>query len=152
MANDLDDCVGIVFFNDDVTPMEAVVDLLQQEFGLSEDDAIDRMLAIHHHGFSVAKVCERAEAEALLARIAILPDTRLEKLSIRVMDDPDALVRDFVEESSGLPLPSRRSTILILVAIALGVLAIREWPFDGMGDAGDCGRAEAAALQDCFRR
>lgn len=46
----------VILHNDDYTPMEFVVLVLQQVFNKSEPDAMSIMLHAHTHGFAVAGV------------------------------------------------------------------------------------------------
>ena len=43
----------VVMINDDYTPMDFVVFVLQNFFGKSEQEAIEIMLQIHNHGIAV---------------------------------------------------------------------------------------------------
>ncbi|QLI80639.1 ATP-dependent Clp protease adapter ClpS [Chitinibacter fontanus] len=40
----------VVLLNDDFTPMDFVIDVLQQFFGLGSDQATQIMLKVHHEG------------------------------------------------------------------------------------------------------
>ncbi len=53
----------VVLFNDDYTPMEFVIEVLQQYFGLDLDRATDVMLSVHYQGKGVAGVYPRDIAE-----------------------------------------------------------------------------------------
>ena len=63
---------NIVFLNDDKTPMDFVVHVLQHFFDLDFDEADKRMLRIHHEGKAVCGSCEREEAERRVANILAL--------------------------------------------------------------------------------
>jgi ATP-dependent Clp protease adaptor protein ClpS len=63
---------NIVFFNDDETPMDFVVHVLQEFLDLGYDEAIGLMLRVHHEGKAICGVCERDEAETRLAAILAL--------------------------------------------------------------------------------
>lgn len=53
----------VIFFNDDVTPMEFVVDLLQKIFKHDIETAQKIMLTVHHDGSAVAGVYSYEIAE-----------------------------------------------------------------------------------------
>ena len=57
----------LVMFNDDVTPMDFVVDVLQDLFEKSYDEAIKIMLDVHRHGQAVCGVYADAQARDLLS-------------------------------------------------------------------------------------
>lgn len=54
---------AVVMYNDDYTPMEFVVDVLQNHFKHSLDSAISIMLAIHHQGKGIAGIYPKDIAE-----------------------------------------------------------------------------------------
>jgi ATP-dependent Clp protease adaptor protein ClpS len=54
---------AVVLFNDDYTPMEFVIHVLQQYFGLDLDRATEVMLSVHYEGKGVAAVYPRDIAE-----------------------------------------------------------------------------------------
>lgn len=60
---------AVVLKNDDFTPMDFVVDILLNVFGLSEMRAVEVMLEVHNSGRGVAGVYSReiAETKAALA-------------------------------------------------------------------------------------
>jgi ATP-dependent Clp protease adaptor protein ClpS len=57
----------VLFHNDDYTPMEFVVGLLEQIFHLSENDATRIMLHVHNRGIGVAGVFPYSVAETRVA-------------------------------------------------------------------------------------
>jgi len=61
--------VEIAIVNDPYTPMEFVVWVLEQVFGLDREGAIKIMLATHHEGACRCGVFPPAEAERLVAKI-----------------------------------------------------------------------------------
>jgi ATP-dependent Clp protease adaptor protein ClpS len=63
---------SVLLLNDDVTPMEFVVNLLQDFFGMDYDAAIKLMLRVHHEGKAVCGTYDRDEAETRLAAILAL--------------------------------------------------------------------------------
>jgi ATP-dependent Clp protease adaptor protein ClpS len=54
---------NIMLFNDDQTPMEFVVHVLEQVFMISREEATRIMLEVHHHGVAFCGVFNRPEAE-----------------------------------------------------------------------------------------
>ena len=54
---------SVILFNDDYTPMEFVILVLQQFFGLDVDRATDIMLTVHYTGRGTAGVYPRDVAE-----------------------------------------------------------------------------------------
>jgi len=59
----------VVLMNDDYTPMEFVVDVLQRFFGLDELKANAVMLAVHHDGKGVCGVFSREVAEMKVQQV-----------------------------------------------------------------------------------
>jgi ATP-dependent Clp protease adaptor protein ClpS len=53
----------VVLLNDDFTPMEFVVSVLQRFFAMNEDQAVQVMLAVHHQGKGICGVYSREVAE-----------------------------------------------------------------------------------------
>ena len=51
----------VMIFNDDATPMEFVVYLLQEVFQKEDDEAEQTMLDTHHHGIAMCAVYNRRE-------------------------------------------------------------------------------------------
>lgn len=64
-ANDLQ----VVLYNDDETPMQFVVDLLQKFFAMSKDDAVETMLEIHREGAAMCGLYARDEALVLIEQV-----------------------------------------------------------------------------------
>lgn len=54
---------AVIMYNDDYTPMEFVVGILQDHFKHSLDQAVSIMLAIHHEGKGIAGVYPKDIAE-----------------------------------------------------------------------------------------
>lgn len=56
----------VVLLNDDFTPMDFVVDILQEVFGKSQEAAVEIMLRVHHEGRAVCGVysCDIAMSKA----------------------------------------------------------------------------------------
>jgi ATP-dependent Clp protease adaptor protein ClpS len=63
---------NVVFLNDDKTPMEFVVHVMQEFFDLDFDEATKLMLRVHHEGKAICGTYERDEAETRLAAILAL--------------------------------------------------------------------------------
>jgi len=59
----------VVLLNDDYTPMEFVVLILQQFFGLCEEDATQIMLQVHTQGKGVCGIFTREIAETKVALV-----------------------------------------------------------------------------------
>jgi ATP-dependent Clp protease adapter protein ClpS len=59
----------VFLLNDDYTPMEFVVWILEEVFGIGWDDATKIMLATHHNGRGSCGAFERAEATEHVARV-----------------------------------------------------------------------------------
>ncbi len=53
----------VIMLNDDYTPMDFVVDVLKNIFKMTHEDAISKMLQIHHHGAADCGVFTRDVAE-----------------------------------------------------------------------------------------
>ena len=60
---------NILLLNDDETPMDFVVWMLQYFFDLNFDDACKLMLRVHHEGKAICGSCEREEAERRVSNI-----------------------------------------------------------------------------------
>lgn len=54
---------NVVLLNDDYTPMDFVIEILQQYFALSLDQATEVMLTVHYQGKGIAGVYPRDIAE-----------------------------------------------------------------------------------------
>ena len=59
----------VIIFNDDYTPMEFVVFILQTLFGFNRDKATQIMLAVHTHGRGVCGIFTKDIAETRCAQI-----------------------------------------------------------------------------------
>lgn len=60
----------IVLLNDDYTPMEFVVTVLQKFFGKNHEDATRIMLQVHHEGRGVCGIYPRDVAATRIAQVA----------------------------------------------------------------------------------
>jgi len=59
----------VVLLNDDYTPMEFVVHILEQFFGMSREKAVRVMLTVHTQGKGVCGVYSREIAETKVALV-----------------------------------------------------------------------------------
>ena len=59
----------VIIYNDDYTPMEFVVYVLQTFFGIDRDKATQIMLAIHTHGKGVCGIFTKEVAETKSAQV-----------------------------------------------------------------------------------
>jgi ATP-dependent Clp protease adaptor protein ClpS len=66
----------VVLYNDDYTPMEFVVMLLEKIFGKGPSEATAIMLAIHKTGLGVAGVYVLEVAETKVARVHAVAEQR----------------------------------------------------------------------------
>lgn len=60
----------VVLLNDDYTPMEFVVKVLQKFFGKSHEEATRIMLQVHHEGRGVCGVYPRDVAATRIAQVS----------------------------------------------------------------------------------
>ena len=66
----------VVLYNDDYTPMEFVVALLQHVFSKPPAEATQLMLQIHHHGAGIAGVYVLEVAETKVATVHRMAEER----------------------------------------------------------------------------
>ncbi len=59
----------VVLLNDDYTPMDFVVEVLQRFFGLNEEKSAAIMLAVHHDGKGICGVFSREIAEMKVQQV-----------------------------------------------------------------------------------
>jgi ATP-dependent Clp protease adaptor protein ClpS len=59
----------VMMFNDDYTPMDFVVEILEMFFGMSREKATHVMLTVHIHGKAVCGVYTRDIAETKAAQV-----------------------------------------------------------------------------------
>ena len=59
----------VVMLNDDYTPMEFVVHVLERFFGMSHAQAFELMLTVHKSGLAVVGVFSREIAETKVAQV-----------------------------------------------------------------------------------
>ncbi|AZY49408.1 ATP-dependent Clp protease adapter ClpS [Bordetella avium] len=60
----------VVLLNDDYTPMEFVVKVLQKFFGKNQEEATRIMLQVHHEGRGICGVYVRDVAATRIAQVA----------------------------------------------------------------------------------
>ncbi len=82
----------VLLHNDDFTPMDFVVRLLQTVFRRTEEEATAVMLQIHNHGVGLAGVYTHEIAETKVAQVHMLARQNECPLmaSMEPEDDPDA--------------------------------------------------------------
>jgi ATP-dependent Clp protease adaptor protein ClpS len=66
----------VILFNDDYTPMEFVVGVLEQVFGKGPTEATQLMLQIHHQGMGIAGVYVLEVAETKAATVHRLAESQ----------------------------------------------------------------------------
>jgi ATP-dependent Clp protease adaptor protein ClpS len=59
----------VLLLNDDYTPMEFVVHILETIFGKSREEAVDVMLHVHRHGVGICGVYTFEVAETKVAQV-----------------------------------------------------------------------------------
>ncbi len=59
----------VLLLNDDYTPMEFVVHILEKFFGKSREDAVEVMLHVHRHGVGICGVFTYEVAETKVAQV-----------------------------------------------------------------------------------
>lgn len=60
---ELEPLYRVIIHNDDVTPMDFVVNMLTSIFMLSQPDAMDLMLTAHYNGTAYVQTLPKTEAE-----------------------------------------------------------------------------------------
>jgi len=80
----------VVLLNDDYTPMEFVVGVLQRIFDKSEDEAARIMLKVHHEGRGVCGVYPRDIAATRVEMVRQLAHARQHPLQCVMEPAPDA--------------------------------------------------------------
>ncbi len=80
----------VVLLNDDYTPMEFVVGVLQRVFGKSEEEAAQIMLKVHHEGRGVCGVFTRDIAATRVEMVRQLARSRQHPLQCIMEPAPDA--------------------------------------------------------------
>ncbi|MBI0444854.1 MULTISPECIES: ATP-dependent Clp protease adapter ClpS [Deinococcus] len=78
----------VLLLNDDYTPMDFVVEVLQTYFRKSETEAQLIMLAVHHKGQGVAGVYTRDVAETKVAQVTA--HARRAGYPLRLVAEPEA--------------------------------------------------------------
>ena len=59
----------VLLLNDDYTPMEFVVHILEKIFGKTREEAVDVMLHVHRHGVGICGVFTYEVAETKVAQV-----------------------------------------------------------------------------------
>ncbi len=59
----------VMLLNDDYTPMEFVVHILEKIFGKSREEAVDVMLHVHRHGVGICGIFTFEVAETKVAQV-----------------------------------------------------------------------------------
>ncbi len=59
----------VVMLNDDYTPMEFVMVVLERFFGMNGSDALNTMLTVHHYGRAVCGVYTKDVAETKVLQV-----------------------------------------------------------------------------------
>lgn len=59
----------VIMLNDDYTPMDFVVSVLQQFFSKTQEEATDIMLEIHHNGSSICGIFTYEIAETKITQV-----------------------------------------------------------------------------------
>jgi ATP-dependent Clp protease adaptor protein ClpS len=80
----------VVLLNDDYTPMDFVVLVLQRVFHKSEDEAARIMLKVHHEGRGVCGVYPRDIAATRVEQVRHLAHARQHPLQCVMEPAPDA--------------------------------------------------------------
>lgn len=60
----------VLMLNDDYTPMDFVVEVLENFFAMSREQSTQTMLAVHHQGFAVCGVYTRDIAETKAEQVS----------------------------------------------------------------------------------
>lgn len=77
----------VVLLNDDFTPMNFVIQLLQEVFGKDHEESLAIMLEVHHFGRGIAGVYSKEIAETKVEETMALAN--LNEYPLRVIAEPD---------------------------------------------------------------
>ena len=90
MTNEVD----VELLNDDLTPMEFVVNVLQELFHYDREGATRTMLKVHHEGSAVLARVPRAEGEVLVDAVASRAKAQGHPLTCRTIEPSPTYVPD----------------------------------------------------------
>ena len=76
---------AVLLMNDDYTPMEFVVEVLQKFFGKTVEEATQIMLQVHEKGHGVCGVFTREVAETKAARVVQYAQEQQHPLQTRIV-------------------------------------------------------------------
>ena len=80
---------AVVLFNDDYTPMEFVIEVLQQYFALDIDRATEVMLTVHYKGKGIAGIFPRDIAETKASLVNQYARSKGHPLLCQIESQPD---------------------------------------------------------------
>lgn len=80
----------VIMLNDDFTPMDFVVNVLLHIFNLSLDDAVQRMMQVHHEGQAVVGVFPKEVAEMKMAETHAVAESEGHPLRVVIQRVPDS--------------------------------------------------------------
>jgi ATP-dependent Clp protease adaptor protein ClpS len=92
---------GVEIFNDDKTPMEFVVGVLQSELDMTHDSAVAAMLHIHNKGSVLLPVENFTHAERAASAVSALARSSKHPLVCRAASAQQALAADRPKKGSG---------------------------------------------------
>jgi ATP-dependent Clp protease adaptor protein ClpS len=76
---------AVLLMNDDYTPMEFVVEILQKFFGKTEEEATQIMLQVHEKGHGICGIFTREIAETKAARVVQYAQEHQHPLQTRIV-------------------------------------------------------------------
>jgi ATP-dependent Clp protease adaptor protein ClpS len=78
--------LNVLVFNDDVTPMEVVVTILERLFEKSRDEAMKIMLDAHRDGQAICGIYDHARAHDLVSQATFLAQRAGYPLRLSLVD------------------------------------------------------------------